>query len=538
MSEITLYKINDLSELKSKLIEKGFEKKDNTKKVEIGENRNKETYLMEFYHEHNTDLNEVSWKNFAKNFDFTPSGIQSNPRAVILIEKDKMYYAISFGTAYHYLEPVSNKDWAFNFAKRVRYDKINLMATTIPQSKLNKQISSYRNYNDTYINMGEALNKVTAYMEPNDEFIDVGEKIQAGNSLKLKLEKDNLETIAKTISYIEDVIANGEVYWDIPHMTKVKDKKELKKLNEKLKKEINNWSSKKEESNLLDVNNYVVYNNDFKNIDDFTNFEFRYKKKNSKEKAIVENYDELTMDIILNFINSNNISSEDVLDISVIFSNEHEKLPRNLDKIIIYDCIDENCIYEYGKWNKYNQKYIDMVEKEVATIPAKFCPEYSFESEEYDKYITDKIERGEINENMYNETIFNEYLRDCRGFKYYDKNLWRKNGYSVEIMDLYKDGVAYSVKKGGGAQKLSVVVDQSIEGIRCLRNEDVDFPNEVKYVCIWLILDRKTDIHDENNDVDINKLNMLMLKAKLVKWKQQMRLWGYEPIIQINYKKR
>ena len=48
MSEITLYKINDLSELKSKLIEKGFEKKDNTKKVEIGENRNKETYLMEF----------------------------------------------------------------------------------------------------------------------------------------------------------------------------------------------------------------------------------------------------------------------------------------------------------------------------------------------------------------------------------------------------------------------------------------------------------------------------------------------------------
>ena len=82
-------------------------------------------------------------------------------------------------------------------------------------------------------------------------------------------------------------------------------------------------------------------------------------------------------------------------------------------------------------------------------------------------------------------------------------------------MDLYNDGVAYSVKKGGGAQKLSVVVDQSIEGIRCLRNEDVDFPNEV-----------------------INKLNMLMLKAKLVKWKQQMILWGYEPIIQINYKKR
>ncbi len=536
MTEVSIYKINNLSKLKSKLLDKGFEKKNNTKKVEIGEGKDKESYRMEFYYEHDADLNEVSWQNFAKNFDVTPSQVQSNPRAVMLIEKDETWYAISFGTAYHYVEPLSDKQWAFNFAKRLKYDKINLMATTIPQSKLTKQISSYRNYNETDINVGEALSKITAYMQTDGEFYDVGDKIQAGNSLKLNLERDDLETVAKTISYIEDVIANGDVHWKIPHMVEVKDEKELQKLNSKLKDEIISWPSEREESNLIDVNNYVVYSNDLRNIDDFNEFEFRYKKKNSTEAAIVERYNDLNMDIILKFITSNNIVCEDVLDIDIVLLNEYEKIQRTLDKIIIYDCIDENCIYEYGKWSRYNQHYIDVVEKEIATIPAKYCPEYSFESEKYDKFIINR--KGLDGDKKYNETTFNEYLGKCHGFKYYDKDLKRKKGYAVEIMDLYKDGVAYSVKKGGSAQKLSIVVDQSIEGMRFLRNGDADFADKIETVCIWFILDRKTDIHDWDNNADINKLDMLMLKTKLVKWKQQMRLWGYKPIIQINYKKR
>ncbi|WP_296789782.1 DUF6119 family protein [uncultured Methanobrevibacter sp.] len=535
MSDISLYKINNISKLKSKLIKEGFEKKNNTKKVEIGEGKDKKEYLMEFYYEHGMDLNVVSWHNFAENFDVTPSEVQSNPRAVILIERDESYYAISFGTAYHYVEPLSDKQWAFNFAKRLNYDKINLMATTIPQSKLTKQISSYRNYNETDINVGEALSKITAYMEPDDELIDVGEKLQVGNSLKLKLEKDDLETVAKTISYIEEVISKADVLWEIPQIVEIKDEKELEKLNAKLKEEICKWSVERQKSNLLDVNNYVVYSNDFKNIDDFAEFQLKYKKKNSKEKAIVENYDDLSMATILKFISSNNIASDDVLDINIIFSNENEKIQRTLDKIIIYDCIDENCVYEYGKWSRYNQHYIDMVEKEIATIPAKFCPEYRFESDEYDRFITD---RNGSNNKEYNETTFNDYLVKCHDFVNYDKELRRKKGYAVEIMDLYKDGVAYSVKKGSGSQKLSVVVDQSIEGMRFLIKEDTNFANKIETVCIWLILDRKKDIHDENNVADINELDMLMLKTKLVIWAQQMRLWGYKPVIQINYKKR
>ena len=58
MTEVSIYKINNLSKLKSKLLDKGFEKKNNTKKIEIGGGNDKESYLMEFYYEHIMDLND------------------------------------------------------------------------------------------------------------------------------------------------------------------------------------------------------------------------------------------------------------------------------------------------------------------------------------------------------------------------------------------------------------------------------------------------------------------------------------------------
>ena len=146
------------------------------------------------------------------------------------------------------------------------------MATTIPQSKLNKQISSYINFNETEINVGESLNKITAYMEPNNELKYVTERIQAGNSLKFKLEKDNLETIAKTISYVENVIATEEIHWEIPHMIEVKNEEKLKKLNDKLKKEIKKSCEDNTSNEYIDINNYIYYSNEIKLLDDFTEF--------------------------------------------------------------------------------------------------------------------------------------------------------------------------------------------------------------------------------------------------------------------------
>lgn len=126
----------------------------------------------------------------------------------------------------------------------------------------------------------------------------------------------------------------------------------------------------------------------------------------------------------------------------------------------------------------------------------------------------------------------------CKGYEYYDKDLKKLKGYPVELMDLYKDEVVYSVKKGSASSNLSYVVEQCITGMNSIRKGECDFNHEIKKVCIWLILERENDIHDNANKADLNQSNMIILKNRLVKWKKKMIEWGYEPFVRINYKRK
>lgn len=477
----------------------------------------------------------LPWKNFARKFDFTPPNMPSRPSAIILIEKDATVYGISFGSAYHYIDPYCDKEWAFEFAKRMDYSKVNLIATTIPQSKLNKQTSTYINYNSTQINTGEALSKIAAYITPEDESDDFNNKIQAGNSIKFKLKKDNLETIAKTISHVEEIIASKEIQHEFPAMKEIKDEKRIRKLNQVLMDELEKIIDGLSSNEYIDINNYISYTTTTLEIDDFDSFELLYNGENQK-------LSDLSMEEIIDFVKTNEISTKDCLNIIIYLNTLNESLKMTLMQLIIFDCVEENCIYENGKWQEYNADYVHMLEEEIKTIPAKYCPEYSFYSEDYENYISERKNSGDTEFNKRDryltETTFNEYLRDRHEYEYYDKDLKKDKGYRVELMDLYKDKTAYSVKKGRRSSSLAYVIDQCIEGLESIRNGESDFNEEIETVCIWLILERKTEIHNaETSEVDLNKLNMIILMNKLVAWKRQMLLWNYKPLVRINYKK-
>lgn len=419
MSEINLYKINNLKEFEKKLKDKEFKKKNKTKKVEIDENNIKETYLMTLYYHQDEEDRALPWKNFALKFGFTPPDMPSRPNAIILIEKDETFYGISFGSAYHYIDPYCDREWAFEFAKRMDYSKVNLIATTIPQSKLNKQTSTYINYNSTQINTGEALNKIAAYITTEDESDDFNNKIQAGNSIKFKLKRDNLETIAKTISHVEEIIASEEIHHEFPAIKEIKDEKRICELNQVLLEELEKIIDEPSSNEYIDINNYISYATSTLEIDDFESFELLYNSKN-----LVLN--DLSIDEIINFIKSNKISYNDCLNLVIYLNSMDEPLRRTLRQLIMFDCVEKNCIYENGKWKEYNEDYVHMLEEEIKTIPAEYCPQYSFNNEDYKNYVSEKKNSGDEKfkkRKWYNnETTFNEYLRDCHHYKYLDKN--------------------------------------------------------------------------------------------------------------------
>ena len=94
MSEINLYKINNIQKLREKLIDKEFKKKNETKKIEIENNEIKEEFHMTFYYHQDSEEKELPWKNFAEKFNFTPPNLHSRPNAIILIENDGNYVSV------------------------------------------------------------------------------------------------------------------------------------------------------------------------------------------------------------------------------------------------------------------------------------------------------------------------------------------------------------------------------------------------------------------------------------------------------------
>ena len=121
------------------------------------------------------------------------------------------------------------------------------------------------------------------------------------------------------------------------------------------------------------------------------------------------------------------------------------------------------------------------------------------------------------------------------GFKNYDRKYRWFGGHEIEIMDLYKDNRMFAVKIGNSSAKLCFAIDQSINSMKMYKHKTMSDLPEIDTVGIWLILDRKNHIEDEEGKPDINNLEMLMLKNRLDQWKKEVRLMGYKPIVYVNY---
>lgn len=204
----------------------------------------KSLFLMKLYYDYNDQKREVSSKWI---FDLcgvdSPTDRLAQPKCILWIEnivdKNKNVYAASFGFAFHQVKLYSDKEWAFDFIKRVDFNKVKLTASTILNSKRNKQINSYINFNTLDIGSAEALNRMDAELVLSDDLEDTfSSNFNVGDSLKFNIKNDDLESIAQVIDYIEYVLSEVESKNRIPRLQEIKDHKKLEKYNKKLCSEI------------------------------------------------------------------------------------------------------------------------------------------------------------------------------------------------------------------------------------------------------------------------------------------------------------
>ncbi|RTE02753.1 DUF6119 family protein [Paenibacillus whitsoniae] len=494
-------------------------------------------YQLSLYFGAGTDGKPLSW-NWALNlFGHQELSTDGTPKAVIVIQAGENKFAVTFGHSYFRIDQFSDKEWAFEFARRLKYKNVRTTAVTNPNSQRNRTINTYLEYENLDLSSGEALTKLKANIELPVDFELFSDVIEIGNSIRVNSDNLTLEKIVKIVLFIEDIRMNEEVKVKIPFFKIVKEQEEVQVLKGQMLQdfEINNMS--------IDFSEYQIYATRVVFRD---NHEYEYRHKYKQAKC-----DKVTLETVENFMREHEFSiNNDLLDIRVaVFEDGRSIYSTTIEKLIYYTHEQAHALLADGSWYIYNEDYLQYLKDSVAEISAEYEAQYDYSQTAHNEFLEqifqgerengeyrdldDSVIRKKISQKHYKERYYNNWLVDL-GFSNFDRELEALGKHRLEVMDLYKENSMFAVKFGKSSGKLCYAVDQSIEAIKAYHRGDIEIEGEIENVYLWLVLERG-DLPLIDGQPDINDLNMLILKNKLDQWKKEVRLLGYRPKIKINY---
>lgn len=486
------------------------------------------------------DRNPLTWQWLLDLYDYGTVTTQSNPKAVIVIRRTNSIYVVTYGFAYFIVDKFSDRDFAFSFARRIKFKEIKTTTLTAPNSHRNKTVNTYVNYRDLEFDSGESFAKIKTKVEIPEGFEIHGESIEIGHSIKTNISEDSIERILIFVKYVEDVIKNNDINYNIPLFCEVTNQDLLEELEEELKLKITDNIDNINVSELDIIGATEIFNNN-----DST-FKLKYRHK----ELIVS---ELTKYELERFSKENNFNlKEKLLEIKVISMNDGRPVRTDIIKNMIDYTDDKNrCILSKGQWYQFNDDYESYLRDSIAEINTYYDPKYDFDLGKYNQYIESRyyaekddpkyigISKKEIvskfERKYYAERTFNNVMGEQWDFIVFDRVESSVGGARVELMDLYKDETMFAVKIGDSSGKLCYAVDQSVSSLKIYKHGLLEGMPEVKNVAVWLVLKRANKLNDINGQPDLNELNMIMLKNKLDSWKKEVRALGYNPIVYINY---
>ena len=540
MGSLNLYKIDItkkesfLQELSSKM------ERLQTKTIVEEVDATKVKFSLTLYLAKPTSTKDIKWNWLLRQYGKDNIQVEPSPSAVLLIEKDgETTYAATYGHSYFVVDKYADRDFGFNFARKIPFNEIKTTTLITPNSRRNKTVNTYINYEELEFDSGESFAKLKAKAELDDGFTLFKPSIEVGTSFRCITDSDSLNRIVSIICYVERIIRDKEDQYKIPVFSKVKDKDLIAKLNARMKDKVrDNPDVRISELDIIGVTE-IFNRNDGE-------FVLKYSRKT---KTVTDlSSDELRafcQDIGVDF-------GKTVLDIQVQSLHEGEAVYSAL----VHDLIDftddeERCLLSKGTWYRYNDDYLQYLKDSISEIKTQYDPHYDFTTKIHNDFIetffhearkdpsnagkNDDDIRKALKKKYYAERVFNMLMERDFGFKNYDRESTSVGGAKVELMDLYKDGVMYAVKFGNSSAKLCYAVDQSLNSLNLYKHRKLEKMPEIRTVAIWLVLERDTHI-EENGTPNINTLEMLMLKNRLDQWKKEVRLQGYQPLICINYR--
>lgn len=484
---------------------------------------------------------EVNWNWLLTAFHHNNLDTTPLPKAVLIVEKNNTIYAATFGHAFFLVDKFCNRDFAFNFARKVRYKEIKTTALTSPHSRRNKTVNTYINYNELEFDSGESFAKIKAKADLPDGFETFKPSLEMGSSIKFTIEHDSLDAVINLIIYVENILATHDDIYQIPVFSKVTDTDLLGRLDAQLTTDVHDNPMQINISELDIIGATEIFNHN--------DSEFIIKLGRAEKQIPSLSNDELQA-----FCNENNLNIADILlSISVVSLRDGISVRTDsIKNLIDYTNEAEKCILSKGQWYKYNDDYLHYLRDSINELEVIYNPDYDFLPENHDAFLeeyylaekdseqylgkTEREIRSSLKKKYYAERSFNLIRATLNGFQNFDRIEHRIGNADIELMDLYKDRTMFAVKIGNTSAKLCYAIDQSLTSVKMYKHQQLDRMPEINTVAIWLVLERQNHLPIlHNGRPNINALNMLMLKNRLDQWKKEVRLLGYKPQIFINY---
>lgn len=499
-------------------------------------------YGCTLYMSHPDESKEISWNWVLQEFNQQPIKISAMPKSVVVIEnEDNTTYAVTFGHAYFLVDKFCDRDFGFNFARKLSYDEIKTTTLTTPNSRRNKTVNTYINYSELEFDSGESFAKLKAKLKLPEGFNLYKSSIEVGSSIRFSTVEESMGRLIALIMHVEYTLNNEEDKYHIPVFSKVKDFEKLEKLERNLIEAIHENPSQINISELDIIGATEIFNHN--------DSEFVLSYQGQKKRITLLSNEEIQL-----FCQENEWDySQSLLEITVI--SQYNGLPvatKRVKELIDYTDDHERCLLSKGVWYQYNEDYLSYLGDSIAEIAVEYHPEFDFSSATHDQFINNRYEQekdepqyvgkspSKIKESLkkkyYAERAFNLLREELNGFVNYDRYEVRIGGARVEVMDLYKDGMMCAVKIGNASSKLCYAVDQSLTSLKLYKKHQLPDMPKISTIVLWFVLERADHIEDENRCPQLDQLDMLMLKNRLDQWKKEVRLQGFKPLIYINYR--
>jgi len=483
---------------------------------------------------------DVNW-GWAFTLFGKPAGQMSKmPKGIMIVQRvgtTGRTYAISFGGAHFHVDSYCDHDFGFDFACRVAVRQTKLTSTINNNSKRNKTISSFKNFDHLEINSGESYTKLKLDIDLKAHNEIANSVIEVGSSIKIVLKEDSFDSLINLVEYVEQVLASAKLT-RIPVCNLVSKQEEIDVLEESLKKDFLN------EGSTVTISEFDIIGVEevFVRADSFELLCGRQSKHVSS----------LDINELRTFFSENGIDDVDtMLKTRVRFLvNGNSSVTKSIRNYIDYLDEDSNALLVCGKWYRFNMDFCQCLKESLEDIRVthESCFDLSmgqlkkFWDEKNQEHKDDKDYKGlsedsrlaAIRKRYYKEYAFN-LMRGDEGYEVCDRKLAEVRGEKIEICDLRKDGVIYSVKRGNSSADLSYVVTQSEAAIDLYVNQRLPKKDKPQKVALWLILPRKDRLPIKDERLDWDMLGMLLLKIRIDSWKKKARLAGMVPEIRINY---